>query len=52
MVKDNEVMQKLVFMAIELSMDEGKQKELKKNIAPLGVTDADERIAVEILKVI
>ena len=52
MVKDNEVMQKLVFMAIELSMDEGKQEELKKNIAPLGITDADERIAAEILKVI
>ncbi len=50
MVKDNEVMQKLVFMAIELSMDEGKQKELKKNIALLGITDADERIAAEILK--
>ena len=50
MVKDNEVMQKLVFMTIELSMDEGKQEELKKNIAPLGVTDADERIAAEILK--
>jgi UDP-N-acetylglucosamine--N-acetylmuramyl-(pentapeptide) pyrophosphoryl-undecaprenol N-acetylglucosamine transferase len=51
-VKDSEVLQKLVFMTIELSMDTAKQEELKKNIAPLGITDADERIAAEILKVI
>ncbi len=52
MVKDNEVMQKLVFMASELSFDTAKQEELKTNIALLGITDADERIAEEILKVI
>jgi UDP-N-acetylglucosamine--N-acetylmuramyl-(pentapeptide) pyrophosphoryl-undecaprenol N-acetylglucosamine transferase len=52
MVKDSEVMQKLVFMAIELSMDNAKQKELIKNIAPLGIANADERIAEEIMKVI
>jgi len=52
MVKDNEVMQKLVFMAIELSMDESKQEELKKNIAALSITDADRRIAEEVLKIV
>ena len=52
MVKDKEVMQKLVYMAIELSMDESKQKELKNNIALLGITNADERIAEEILRLI
>jgi UDP-N-acetylglucosamine--N-acetylmuramyl-(pentapeptide) pyrophosphoryl-undecaprenol N-acetylglucosamine transferase len=52
MVKDNEVIQKLVFMTIELSMDSDKQDELKKNISALGITNADERIAEEILKVI
>jgi UDP-N-acetylglucosamine--N-acetylmuramyl-(pentapeptide) pyrophosphoryl-undecaprenol N-acetylglucosamine transferase len=52
MVKDNEVMQKLVFMTIELSMDESKQDELRKNIAALGITNADKVIAEEILKVI
>jgi UDP-N-acetylglucosamine--N-acetylmuramyl-(pentapeptide) pyrophosphoryl-undecaprenol N-acetylglucosamine transferase len=52
MVKDNEVLQKLVFMTIELSMDTDKQEELKKNISALGITNADERIAEEILKVI
>ena len=50
MVKDSEVTQKLVFMLIELSLDKGKQEELKLNIGPLGVTNADERIAAEILK--
>ncbi len=52
MVKDNEVMQKLVFMTIELSMDESKQDELRKNIAALAITNADKVIAEEILKVI
>lgn len=52
MVRDGEVMQKLVFMTIELSKDESKQKELRTNIAPLGITNADERIAEEILRLI
>lgn len=52
MVKDNEVLQKLVFMTIELSLDTGKQEELKTNIAPLGITDADERVAAEVLRLI
>jgi UDP-N-acetylglucosamine--N-acetylmuramyl-(pentapeptide) pyrophosphoryl-undecaprenol N-acetylglucosamine transferase len=49
-VKDNEVMQKLVFMTIELSMDESKQGELKKNISALAITNADKKIAEEIFK--
>jgi len=52
MVKDNEVMQKLVFMAIELSFDIDKQAEMKKNIARLAITDADEKIAEEVLRLI
>lgn len=52
MVKDGEVMQKLVFMTIELSMDLGKQEEMKKNISPLAITEADETIAAEIMKAI
>lgn len=50
MVKDNEAAEKLVFMAIELAKDISKQNELKENIAVLGVTNADIRIAEEILK--
>jgi UDP-N-acetylglucosamine--N-acetylmuramyl-(pentapeptide) pyrophosphoryl-undecaprenol N-acetylglucosamine transferase len=52
MVKDNETMQKLVFMTIELSKDLSKQDELKKNIAALAINNADKVIAEEILKVI
>lgn len=52
MVKDNEVMQKLVFMTIELSLDESRQDELRKNISELGITNADKVIADEVLKVI
>lgn len=52
MVKDSEAMEKLVFMTIELSKDLGKQEELKNNIAKLAITNADEVIANEILKVI
>jgi len=52
MVKDNEVSEKLVFMAIELVKDVGMQEELKKNIGMLAITDADERVAEEIVKVI
>ena len=52
MVKDNEVMQKLIFMTIELSMDISKQEELRKNISTLAITNADKVIAEEILKMI
>lgn len=50
MVKDSEAAEKLVFMTIELAKDISKQNELKENIAVLGVTNADVRIAGEILK--
>src|SRR5258705_134769 len=49
-VKDSEAMEKLVFMTIELSLDEGKQNELKKNISALAIRNADRKIAEEILK--
>lgn len=52
LVKDDEAMQKLVSITIELSKDETKQEELKKNIAVLAIADADKKIAEEILKVI
>ena len=50
MVKDNEAMEKLVSLAIGLANDDHKQKELKRNIAVLGKSDADSRIAEAILK--
>lgn len=49
MVKDSETKDKLVFMTIELAKDEAKQIEMKKNISMLAITDADRKIAHEIL---
>ena len=48
-VKDNEAKEKLVSTVIELSHNEKLQQELKQNIAPLAITNADEVIAKEIL---
>lgn len=50
MIKDNEAKEKLIPMIIELAKDENKQNELKKNIGAMGITDADKRIAEEIVK--
>jgi UDP-N-acetylglucosamine--N-acetylmuramyl-(pentapeptide) pyrophosphoryl-undecaprenol N-acetylglucosamine transferase len=50
MVKDNEALDKVVPMIIGLAKDEGKQAEFKKNIGALAITDADKRIAAEIMK--
>jgi UDP-N-acetylglucosamine--N-acetylmuramyl-(pentapeptide) pyrophosphoryl-undecaprenol N-acetylglucosamine transferase len=52
MVKDSEAVDKAVQMIIELSKDEGKQNELKKNIGALAVTNADEVIAGKIIDLI
>jgi UDP-N-acetylglucosamine--N-acetylmuramyl-(pentapeptide) pyrophosphoryl-undecaprenol N-acetylglucosamine transferase len=49
-VKDSEAMNKLIPMIIDLSNDESKQNELKKNISALAITNADMKIAEEILK--
>ena len=50
MVKDSEATGKLVSTVIALAKDEAKQTELKKNIAPLAIINADEVVAKEILK--
>lgn len=52
MVKDSETMDKLVFMTIELAKDTGMQEELRNNIGKLAITNADELVADEVLKVI
>jgi UDP-N-acetylglucosamine--N-acetylmuramyl-(pentapeptide) pyrophosphoryl-undecaprenol N-acetylglucosamine transferase len=49
MVRDNEATEKLVLTVIALVKDEAKQNELKKNIAPLAITNADEVVAEKIL---
>ncbi|HXB44230.1 MAG TPA: undecaprenyldiphospho-muramoylpentapeptide beta-N-acetylglucosaminyltransferase [Puia sp.] len=50
LINDNDAKEKLVSTIIALAKDERKQNELKENIGKLAVTDADERIAKEILK--
>jgi UDP-N-acetylglucosamine--N-acetylmuramyl-(pentapeptide) pyrophosphoryl-undecaprenol N-acetylglucosamine transferase len=50
LIKDNEAKEKLISTVMTLAKDERKQNELKENIAKLGVTNADEVIAKEILK--
>jgi UDP-N-acetylglucosamine--N-acetylmuramyl-(pentapeptide) pyrophosphoryl-undecaprenol N-acetylglucosamine transferase len=52
MVNDNEALGKIIPMIVELAKDERKQNELKKNIGELAITDADKRIAEEILRLI
>lgn len=52
LVKDSEARDKLVPAILELAADEEKQALLTKHISVLGITDADKRIADEILKTI
>jgi UDP-N-acetylglucosamine--N-acetylmuramyl-(pentapeptide) pyrophosphoryl-undecaprenol N-acetylglucosamine transferase len=50
MVKDSEAGEKVVPTIIELSKDENKQRELKEHIGQQKVTNADARVAEEVLK--
>lgn len=52
LVKDSEVMQELVKKTIELAKDNGLQETMKQNMAALAITNADEVVADEILKLI
>jgi UDP-N-acetylglucosamine--N-acetylmuramyl-(pentapeptide) pyrophosphoryl-undecaprenol N-acetylglucosamine transferase len=52
MVKDTEALDKLVNTVIALSKNEQQQNELRANIGKLGITNADEIIAKEILNII
>ena len=50
MVKDSEALDKVVPLIIDLAKDENKQSELRENISALAITDANRRIADEIIK--
>ncbi|MFZ4769053.1 MAG: undecaprenyldiphospho-muramoylpentapeptide beta-N-acetylglucosaminyltransferase [Ferruginibacter sp.] len=52
MILDNEALEMLVPSVIELSKDILLQDRLKENIAKFAVTDADNKIAEEILKIL
>lgn len=50
MVRDEEVKTKLMSSVLELAQDEEKMQMLELNIAKMGISNADEIIAMEILK--
>ena len=52
MIADADARGKLVSLIIDLAGNQGLQDELKMNIGQLGVTDADQVIAKEILETI
>lgn len=52
MLKDNEAKDKLVPMIISLAKDENKLESLKTNIGKLAFTNADMKVASEILKAV
>jgi UDP-N-acetylglucosamine--N-acetylmuramyl-(pentapeptide) pyrophosphoryl-undecaprenol N-acetylglucosamine transferase len=49
LVKDGDANEKLVAQIIELAADENRQKELEKSIGQMAITDADVRIAEEVI---
>ena len=51
-IKDSEATEKTGPVIISLAKDEIRQNELKKNIGDLAITDADKKIAEEILKIL
>ncbi len=51
-VSDKEAKQKLMNVLADLATNEQKQNELKNNIGKLAVTNADEQVAEEILRII
>ena len=52
MIKDSEAREKLVQTVIALAKDEQQQQVLKENIGKLAITNADEVVAKEILRLI
>lgn len=52
MVKDSEAREKAVGLILELMKDDRRQEELVRNISALAITDADDRIAREVMKLI
>lgn len=52
MIKDSEAKEKLVATVIALSKNQEQQRELQHNIGKLAVTDADQQVSSEIIKVI
>jgi len=52
MVSDAEAKNQVVKMALKLATDSNQRQEMIQNLAKLAITDADERVATEVLKVL
>jgi len=52
MIVDSEALSRLVPSVLELSKDEKLQEELRENIGKLGINNADEQIAAEIVRLV
>jgi UDP-N-acetylglucosamine--N-acetylmuramyl-(pentapeptide) pyrophosphoryl-undecaprenol N-acetylglucosamine transferase len=52
MIKDSEVKEKLLQTIIYLANNDASTNEMRSNIAKLAITDADIRVADEVLKVL
>ena len=52
MVKDSEAKQKMIREILELVRDDQRLEKLRQNIGKYAITDADEKVAGEILKTI
>lgn len=49
LISDSEAMEKLVPALLSLARDQHRQARMKENLKPLGIIDADERVAKDIL---
>ena len=52
MVKDSEAMEKLVPTVLELVKDEARQVSMQEALSKLAISNADEIVATEILKIV
>jgi UDP-N-acetylglucosamine--N-acetylmuramyl-(pentapeptide) pyrophosphoryl-undecaprenol N-acetylglucosamine transferase len=50
LIADHDAATQLISAVIELCRNEEKRKQMAEQIKPLGIRDADERVAVELLK--
>jgi UDP-N-acetylglucosamine--N-acetylmuramyl-(pentapeptide) pyrophosphoryl-undecaprenol N-acetylglucosamine transferase len=52
LIKDSEALEKLVPALLGLARDQQRQAQMKENLKPLAITDADERVARDILEML
>ena len=50
LIADHAAATQLISAVIELCIDEEKRKQMTEQIRPMGIRDADQRVAIELLK--